>query len=123
MKSLTIDELEFPARVSVVKMDIQGSELAALRGAVNMISASQPTIIFEFEQLFVEEFHHVFQDYIDFFNVIDYRFAEVTANNFVVVPVRKLEEWRESGQLFGKIKRVPEESFLLRCMVPPRTVS
>ena len=87
VKSIAIDDLNIRDRISFVKIDVQGSDLFALRGAVETIKRHQMPILFEFEQRFQDEFHTSFQDYVDFVDSISYRF-ERTVNdiNFLIVP-------------------------------------
>ena len=60
-----------------MKVDIQGSDLFALRGAVETIKRHRMPIIFEFYQPFQAEFRTSFQDYVEFVNSISYRFEKV----------------------------------------------
>jgi len=86
LTSITLDEEVSHPTVSVIKVDVQGSDLKALRGACNIINRDKPVIIFEFEQQFVDEFGFTFQDYIDFIDSIAYRFESMIYKNFVCVP-------------------------------------
>lgn len=43
----TLDELVPAVAVDVIKMDIEGAELGALRGAVQLIARCRPTVMFE----------------------------------------------------------------------------
>jgi len=87
VKSLTIDSIQFSKPISFMKVDIQGSDLFALRGAVNTIKKHKMPILFEFEQQFQDEFHTSFQDYVDFVNVVGYRFKTTILNiNYLIVP-------------------------------------
>lgn len=43
----TLDGLEIKTRVDLIKIDIEGSELAALKGSTQLIEANRPSIIFE----------------------------------------------------------------------------
>ena len=70
VKTLTIDGLNINTPISFMKVDIQGSDLFALRGAVETIKRHRMPIIFEFEQQFQAEFRTSFQDYVDFVNSI-----------------------------------------------------
>ena len=76
VKTLTIDGLNINTPISFMKVDIQGSDLFALRGAVETIKRHRMPIIFEFEQQFQAEFRTSFQDYVDFVNSISYRFEK-----------------------------------------------
>jgi FkbM family methyltransferase len=87
VKTLTIDGLNINTPISFMKVDIQGSDLFALRGAVETIKRHRMPIIFEFEQQFQAEFGTSFQDYVDFVNSISYRFEKTVLNiNYLIVP-------------------------------------
>ena len=90
VKTLTIDGLNINTPVSFMKVDIQGSDLFALRGAVETIKRHRMPILFEFEQQFQAEFGTSFQDYVDFVNSISYRFEkvvmEIESINYLIVP-------------------------------------
>jgi FkbM family methyltransferase len=86
LPSTTIDDELFGHSVSVIKIDVQGSDLRALKGAVKTISKNKPMLIFEFTQDFVSTFHDTFQDYIDFIHSIDYYFSEVIDSNYLCLP-------------------------------------
>lgn len=87
VKSLTIDSLKFQLPVSFMKIDIQGSDLAAMKGAINTIRKYQMPIIFEYEEEFQADFNTCFQDYLDFVNSIGYRFVKTIQDiNFLIVP-------------------------------------
>lgn len=87
VKSITIDSLDFNLPVSFMKVDIQGSDLAAMRGAVNTIKKYQMPIIFEYEEEFQSEFNTSFQDYVDFVNSIGYKFVKTLENiNYLIIP-------------------------------------
>jgi len=90
VKTLTIDGLNINTPVSFMKVDIQGSDLFALRGTVETIKRHRMPILFEFEQQFQAEFGTSFQDYVDFVNSISYRFEkvvmEIESINYLIVP-------------------------------------
>jgi FkbM family methyltransferase len=87
VKTLTIDGLNISTPISLMKVDIQGSDLFALRGAVETIKRHRMPIIFEFEQQFQAEFRTSFQDYVDFVNSISYRFERLVMDiNYLIVP-------------------------------------
>jgi len=87
VESLTIDSIEYDKPVSFLKIDIQGSDLFALRGAVKTIQKHKMPIIFEFEQQFQDSFKTSFQDYVDFVQKIDYKFeTTVLGINYLIVP-------------------------------------
>jgi len=87
VRSITIDSLDFALPVSFMKIDIQGSDLAAMRGAVKTIQKYQMPIIFEYEEEFQADFNTCFQDYLDFVNSIGYRFIKTIQDiNFLILP-------------------------------------
>jgi FkbM family methyltransferase len=90
VKTLTIDGLNINTPISFIKVDIQGSDLFALRGAVETIKRHRMPIIFEFEQEFQAEFGTSFQDYVDFVDSISYRFEKLVMEresiNYLIVP-------------------------------------
>lgn len=90
VKTITIDSLNIEQPVSFMKVDIQGSDLFAMQGAIETIKKHKMPIVFEFEQQFQEQFNTSFQDYVDFVNEIGYRFAETHKNyydiNYLICP-------------------------------------
>jgi FkbM family methyltransferase len=87
IKTITIDSLEIEQPISLIKVDIQGSDLFALRGARETIRKHKPTIIFEFEQQFQAEFGTTFDDYMEFVKSITYRIDKtVNGINYLIVP-------------------------------------
>lgn len=90
INTITIDSIEFDRPISFMKVDIQGSDLFALKGAEQTILKHKMPIVFEFEQQFQEKFQTSFQDYVDFINKIGYKFSEVSQTpdevNFLIIP-------------------------------------
>ena len=52
--SRRLDDVPRPKRVSFIKIDVEGFELAVLRGASALIAADRPTILGEFEPHWLE---------------------------------------------------------------------
>lgn len=87
VKSHTIDSLNIQTPISFMKVDVQGSDLFALQGAVKTIEKHKMPILFEFEQQFQDEFKTSFQDYVDFTRSINYSFKEIIMGiNYLIVP-------------------------------------
>lgn len=87
VKTVTIDSLNIEDPISFLKVDIQGGDLLALRGAVETIKRHRMPIIFEYECAFEDEFKMSFQDYVDFVQSINYRFEKnIGGQNFLIVP-------------------------------------
>ena len=86
VKSFTVDSLDFNAPISFMKIDIQGSDLAAMKGAVNTIAKHKMPILFEYEEQFQHEFNTCFQDYVDFVDSIGYKFVKTVQDiNYLIV--------------------------------------
>ncbi len=83
----SIDSIDFSRRISFMKIDIQGADIFAMRGAIQTIRKHQMPILFEFEQQFQDQFSTSFQDYVDFVAEIGYRFAATLMDiNYLVLP-------------------------------------
>jgi len=81
-----------------LKLDVQGSELPALRGARTTIARERMPILFEFEPLFCEDFEISFSDYADFVSDVDYSFVrriQLDSDNFLICPRQGVwSDWR-----------------------------
>ena len=87
VETLTIDSLDIREPVSFMKVDIQGSDLFAMRGARETIMRHRMPIIFEYEVQFQEEFGTTFDDHLKFIESIDYRVVDIISNiNYLIVP-------------------------------------
>ena len=87
VKSITIDSLVFDKAISFMKIDVQGCDLFALQGAVNTIKKHKMPIIFEYEEGLQSYFGTCFQDYIDFFREVNYRFEkQILGCNYLMLP-------------------------------------
>jgi len=87
VKTKTIDSLNISVPVSFMKVDVQGSDLFAMRGAVRTIQKYRFPIIFEYEEDLQETFSTTFQDYVDFVSSIKYRFLKtIDRINYLIVP-------------------------------------
>jgi FkbM family methyltransferase len=87
VQTIAIDDLKIDREVSFMKVDVQGSDLFAMQGAIETIKKYRMPIIFEFEQQFQKQFNTCFQDYLDFIASINYKVEEVVDNiNYLIVP-------------------------------------
>ena len=87
IETVTIDSLNITTPISFMKVDVQGSDLFAMQGAVETIKRNKMPILFEFEQQFQEQFGTTFQDYVEFVDSIGYKFAStVNLTNYLIVP-------------------------------------
>lgn len=87
IETITIDSLNVSEPISFIKIDIQGSDLFALQGAIETIRKNKPAIIFEYEEQFQKEFKTNFNDYVEFVRSINYRFVKTIAEiNYLILP-------------------------------------
>ena len=87
VKTIAIDSLNIQIPISFMKIDVQGSDLFVLRGAVETIKRYKMPIIFEYEEQFQSEFKTSWQDYLSFIDLIDYRIEKIINNiNYLIVP-------------------------------------
>lgn len=85
--TITIDSLAIAEPISFMKVDVQGGDLHAMRGAVATIAKNRMPIIFEYEYQFETELKLNFQEYVDFVSQIEYRFESViNGYNYLIVP-------------------------------------
>jgi len=84
--TITIDSLEIAEPISFMKVDIQGGDLHAMKGAVRTIARNRMPIIFEYESAFEAELKLSFQEYVDFVIQIGYRFEScIQGGNYLIV--------------------------------------
>ena len=87
VQSVTIDSLNIPEPISFMKIDIEGADIFALRGAQNTILKNKMPVIFEFSQHVQADFNTSFQDYVSFTESINYQFAEIVMEyNYLIIP-------------------------------------
>jgi FkbM family methyltransferase len=87
VSSLTIDSLAIQDKISFLKIDIQGGDLLAMKGAKSTIMQHRMPIIFEYEYELEKELALCFQDYVDFVHEIDYHFESVLkGRNYLILP-------------------------------------
>ncbi len=87
VQTLTIDSLNIQEQISFMKIDIEGADIFALRGAKNTIMKHRMPIIFEYTQHMQQEFKTSFEDYVAFARSVNYKFVEVVMGyNYLIVP-------------------------------------
>jgi len=87
VKTIAIDDVNFNLPVSFMKIDIEGGDLLALKGAVNTINKNRMPIIFEYGSYYEDKFNLSFQEHVDFVNKINYKFVKVVDDiNFLIAP-------------------------------------
>lgn len=111
-RSIVLSDLDQHGRVSVIKLDIQGSEYEALKGCHRLVERDSPVIIFEFEEMLAPRFGTTFADYIDLLDQYGYKIREVVgSNNYLAIPEARFRtEYLESFAV--RRRRVPESEFM-----------
>jgi len=85
--TITIDSLNIAEPISFMKVDVQGGDLQAMKGALKTIEKNRMPILFEYEYQFEAEYKLSFQEYVDFVAGIRYRFESViNGYNYLIVP-------------------------------------
>jgi FkbM family methyltransferase len=86
VKTLTIDSLNIKEKISFMKIDIQGGDLFAIKGAIKTIEKNRMPIVFEFEYQFQDDMDLKFQEYVDLVRDIDYYFHKVIGGqNYLIL--------------------------------------
>ena len=86
IQTKTIDSLGLD-NVSVIKTDIQGSDLKALRGAIETIKLCRPVLVFEYADIAAPLYGDPWKDYLKFLDSVGYKLGkEITKINFVAEP-------------------------------------
>ena len=81
-----VDDIEFEKKISLMKIDIEGWDLKALKGSINTIKKHQMAIIFEYAPEYEKKMKYNLNDFINFFKDLDYVFLSAIKNNYLVVP-------------------------------------
>ena len=69
-----------------MKIDVEGWDLKVLEGSVKTIKQNQMPIIFEYAPEYQEKMNYSFDDYVNFFKNLNYKFLTTKNNNFLVIP-------------------------------------
>lgn len=97
--SVSIDSLEIPDHVSVMKVDVQGADFRAILGAKALIERDRPALIFEYEHDLSVALDNPFDQFIDLLGALRYRLVWTVQNDFLALPQEKSELDRTSGHL------------------------
>jgi len=81
-----IDDFIFEKKISFMKIDVQGWDLKVLKGSIETIQKHRMPIVFEYENTLENKMNFKFDDFVIFFNKINYKFITVVNNNFLVMP-------------------------------------
>jgi len=85
VESIKIDDINFELPISFMKIDIEGGEFFALKGAINTIKKYKMPILFEYVGHYEDSQGICFQDCVDFVSDINYRFEKVVGCNYLVI--------------------------------------
>jgi SAM-dependent methyltransferase len=97
-----------------MKVDVQGSDLFAMRGARETIRKHCMPIVFEFEALFQEEFGTSWTMYEEFIREIGYRITANDGPNFLIEPVPAAVAKLRYNQPLLTMAQVDRATVLLR---------
>ncbi|MBF0123251.1 MAG: FkbM family methyltransferase [Candidatus Omnitrophica bacterium] len=87
VRTIALDDIRLELPVSFMKIDIEGGELFALKGAIKTINKHRMPIIFEYSSHYEEKLNLSFQECVDFVHKINYRFERIVDDmNYLIVP-------------------------------------
>lgn len=92
VRAMRLDDLvqsEKLGRVDVIKMDIEGAELAALRGGADTIHRFHPVVLLELSDRALQHQHSNSGDVLDLLTQHGYRFFGFTADTGLPVPLAR----------------------------------
>jgi len=71
-KSILLDEMNFPSKIDLIKIDVQGWEKKVLIGATNLLKVHKPILIVEFEYFQLIKTNTLCKELFDFIRKQDY---------------------------------------------------
>jgi FkbM family methyltransferase len=80
----TLDEYASSHRienVGLLKVDVEGSELLVLRGALHLLARDRPTVVYEEFETAYQEFGYSIRDVREFLTALDYRLFAIPETN------------------------------------------
>lgn len=81
-----LDPFVLPWPVALIKVDVQGCDLRAMKGLTQTIDRCRPTILFEYESGPSLWHGDTWDDYCDFLRSHRYRWTELPASNYWAEP-------------------------------------
>jgi len=93
VKKLCIDDLLIETPISFMKIDVQGADLAVMRGARRTIERHKMPIIFEYEAAYDKKFSVEFSQYERFIKDINYRVDHVIGDRNYARECQEFRVW------------------------------
>jgi FkbM family methyltransferase len=96
-KSILLDEMDFPLKIDLIKIDVQGWEKKVLLGAKQLLKNHKPVLIVEFEHFQLAKTNTTCKELFDFIRVHDYSIFYLEyeyPSDHVCVHKDHLEEFR-----------------------------
>ena len=87
IEAIKIDDLNINEKISFMKIDIQGKDLDALKGAKQTILKNKMPILFEYEVMFENVYGYNFNDFEDFINEINYKIHLKSNTDYLILPI------------------------------------
>lgn len=87
VQTITVDDLEIKRPISLVKIDVQGADLHALRGMAATLRTQKCPVIFEYEEQYDQSFGVTWQQYVDFTSRVGYsKPRQIHTNCYIIMP-------------------------------------
>jgi FkbM family methyltransferase len=96
----TLDNVLAGARVSLIKIDVEGAELDVLKGAKNTLAISKPVLVFEFGIGGADFYGTTAQSLHEFLTSVDYKIYPLDESVTEPVTLNKLETYFESNEQY-----------------------
>ncbi len=86
--AIKVDDIELE-KLDFVKVDTEGADLHVLIGMIETIKKFRPTIIFEMHTGLIGLFDHKEQDFVDFWNELNYNITNIGYGDCIAKPKEK----------------------------------
>jgi len=96
-----IDDYVFPKRVTLIKIDVDGYEYRAMRGAERTIINYEPTIILELS-MYVKTIGDSIEDFISYLYSLPYNWFDATGNQITEERMREEYPYHSSCDIVGR---------------------
>lgn len=104
VECVTLDGLVASRKITFIKLDLEGFDFVALRGASNILSDSRPAVVFENSRRWAAEcYGYTCDEFFEFFDSLGYSIFDLHGRHFIK------ECWNDNDIAFEFIA-VPEEN-------------